>query len=844
MPEADVGCVRLAMDPPVRARFYRSLAWSLSATRGPAGAVIEGSSEDPAPWVTFRPRSLVATVRASPVPGASEIRSGAAPLAELPTATPERYGVLVPATVPATGARVPAGSADRPDLSVALRRARLALQTFWVREPDGRIAVARRFRVEGGPGSTGDAFDLVAPLLALDWSDRLGVPVVPEPAPGRPRSAWRQGSPRGLRPAAWRRVEVPFAARTAEGPTWGPTTPPPPAGHAVLWGASGAGKTSLLARWAAESIGRGVPVLAIDLHGDLVPAIVAQLPPGRLRDVVAVDAECRPVAGISALPPADGDGERAAAHLVAALKRLTPDGTDLYWGFRLERIFDTLVRVVQEQRGSLLDLYALLTDPDRRDAARLALRRTDLARFLDELAPVVRRNPEFLWSAATRLSKIVLVPALGELLAPSDGGLPVEELLTEGRSILLRLPFATLGPEAAQLAGSLVLGRLYLGLAARRRGETDPRAVRLVLDEVQGFSPRLVAEILTESRKFGFRVLLASQYPDRLAPELRAAAAGTLTGCVTFRVPRASAREVGAWFGLSPAESEATLPELPVGQAIAVGLDGEGLRTIASAPVTPIGSARWAERVSATRDEFEVDGSGSDPGERPDDALLLAVLQAEESGAPLTFADLVPAARAFPGADRDPALVEERARRLVDRGDLRVTEGRCRLSDSGARLLGLGAPTGATRETPRHRALLLRAFRVFARHGARLEIVRQGRFDTTLPDAVFHLLADATRRAPAPELRLALERLRTGWAWRCFGGRDVHVEAEVSGARRAVRLRHDWAKARARDAFLVVAIDNAADAHRAREILRAIGAGPDRAQVWHLGPPRVPEPKP
>jgi hypothetical protein len=842
VPDAAVASVRLVRPPAERARFYRSLALALAATAPPAGALFEWAGRDPGTWVTVRPAALAATVRAAPASGVGSLRPGPAPPPPpRPPGTVERFGVLVPHAGPSGGPGIPVGAAERPGLGgVVPPGAEVAVQTFWVRGGGGTIAVARRFAVRLPSERAPDPFDAVATVLARDWADRWGVPVAVAPAPRATAHAWRRGAPKGIAREAWRTCVVRDVDRTVEVPDGDAAPTPAPDGHAIVWGASGAGKTSLLARWAAETVAAGTPVLAIDLHGDLAPAIVARLRPSDRARVVAVDAGTRPVAGIAALPPDDPDPERAAAQLVAALKRLTPDGTDLYWGFRLERIFDTVVRVVQEQRGSLLDVYALLTDADRRDAARLGTRRPELAAFLEELAPVVRRNPEFLWSAATRLSKVGLVPALGELLAPPDGGVPVEALLAAGRSVLVRLPFAALGPEAAQFAGTLVLGRLYLGVAAAQR--TAP--VGLVLDEVQGFSPRLVAEIVTEARKFGVRALLASQYPDRLAPEVRAAAAGALSACVAFRVPRAAAREVGAWLGLPAADADALLPELPLGHAVATGFGDGALRAIGPAGEAPRpDDAAWATCVAATRAEFDVRADPAPRSDRAEEAVLLAVLAAEEARSPLRPEALVAAALALPGPERDPAAVAEVARRLRERGEIVVDALGCRLSAAGARWLGLGAPTGATKESPRHRALLLRAFRLFARRGVRLEIVRQGRFDTTLPDAVFRQLPDPARTGPPIELERTLARVRAGWAWRCFGGRDVHLEAEVTGARRAARIGHDWRKAERRGAFLVVAVDEARDARRAREILRGLGVGPDRAQVWHLAPVLAEPPK-
>lgn len=80
----------------------------------------------------------------------------------------------------------------------------------------------------------------------------------------------------------------------------------------------------------------------------------------------------------------------------------------------------------------------------------------------------------------------------------------------------------------------------------------------------------------------------------------------------------------------------------------------------------------------------------------------------------------------------------------------------------------------------------------------------------------------------------ALEEAQRGWAWRCFQGLDVHVEAEVSGALRAARVRRGWEKARGRGAFALFLVGDARRAARVRTALRTLGAGPQSAQVWTL----------
>jgi len=821
---------------PVRRRFYRALAEGLLASE-PGGLVLFESTLDlPVPRVTARPSSLLAPLAAMPTFAGTPVETGPTRSADEPDYRgADVYGILVPGTptfATAEALRSPPESA--PLLGPG---GWLGFQTFWARGEDGRLWAARRFRLSGStPRDVRARFSAVAATVAQEWAHATGRSATVRPSGYGARRDWRRAATRSMPRDAWGAFLPAAVERTAEpAPFASIEAEPCRVGHGVVLGASGAGKTWFLAERASRAILRHEAVVAIDLHGDLAPAIVARLPADVRRRVVAVDALDRPLPGIAALA---GSDERSAAHLVAAIKRLSADGTDVYWGFRLERIFDAFVRIVQESGGSLHDLYALLADADRRDAARLASRSTDLVRFLEELAPIARRNPDFLWAAAARLSKIVLVPALAELLSPADGGLPVEELLEGGRSLLVRLPFAALGPEAASFAGTLVLARVYLGLASRGSARGRCPAVLTVLDEVQGLSPRLVTEMLAEGRKFGLRLLLATQYPERLAPELRHAAAGVARDVVVFRVPRPSAATVGGWIGLSAAEADRLLTDLPTGHALERDPETGEIRPLAPG-IAPQGLATdaWVGAVVASRREFLPTERSAPCGSLDDPAterLLLAVLAAEESGRPLTEDGLTSAAQRLPGPSPDPATIGDRARGLARRGYVEVGPGGVRLTPAGERRLGLGSATGATRESAEHRALLLRAFRTFARRGYLLEIVRQGRYDTTLPDAVFRQIPDRARAGSARDLAGALDTVRNGWAWRFFGGLDVHVEAEVSGALRPARIRHGFLKARSRGAFALFVVADARRAIRVKRALRAEGIGPAEAQVWTL----------
>lgn len=613
--------------------------------------------------------------------------------------------------------------------------------------------------------------------------------------------------------------------------------------HAVVLGASGSGKTAALAHLARAALTERRSVVLFDVHGDLAPRILAGLPSGIQDRLLGVDVVGAPSAipGLSVFGPVPvADREALVAHLIAAFKRLSTENGETFWGFRLERVFETFLHVVQEQGGDLVDLWSLLTDPRRRDAARLTTERPEIARFLEELDGIVRRQPEFLWSAASRVAKVVGSPLLTALLAPRERSLEVGTRLREGASAVWRLPMGELGPEGVTFAVTLLLTRIYLELVrhAALEGPADALRVLFVLDEAHLFPARLLSEIVAEGRKFGLGLILATQYPARLAPELRDALTGAAGTVYLFRIPWASAVATGAWAGLAPDAAQRILPSLPPGWAMVSSTGPAAERRLVALPLPPPSDlSGWQELVRRTADRYGSpvpyrDGTASRTSDRFEEDLLLGLVALEAEGG------VIPRSRLFRWLDEgdafDPVLALQILETLLRRGWVQTNGDGLLLSPAGSDRVGLTARTGARPESAEHRALLVAALRIFARHHERLEILRQGRFDTRLPDGRVRVLpADHRRWSPA-ELARHLDRRRGEWMWRAFGGRDVHVEAEVSGATRRERIERDWTKAREAGAFLLCVVGDAGRARSVRRYLARAEVPRTHASVWTL----------
>jgi hypothetical protein len=729
---------------------------------------------------------------------------------------------------PPAAAELPAGVAVRAQVHLA---------------PSGRGALfaAARFRASGPVGSDplGVAVGTVAGRLrATGVAFELAV----RPFRRRFRREWARGAWRRLRPERRFLLDPVGVMRLA---LVGGLPPPPREAteerHTVLFGASGSGKSTYLLHLARERLQAHRALVVFDVHGDLSPRLVSDLSERARTSLIAIDpTRPGPVPAVAFLAAEGPAAEVERAHLLAALRRLGSDEGGVYWGFRLDRIFDSFVRLAQEEGGGFRDVYDLLTDPARRELARTRTSTPELLRFLEELPALLRRNPEFLWPAAARLHRVASSPELSRLVSPTGPPLPVEEHLAGGGALLWRVPVAAFGPEGVQFVLTLLATRVYLGLVSRalERGAV-PAGVTILLDEAHLLAPRLLTEMLAEGRKFGVRLVLATQYPDRLAPEVVDAAAGSVGSHLVFRVPRAHAGAVARWVGLSPAEGERRLAALPAGVAYELRSGPGQRRHRRQVPPAPAPEEeRWEEAVRLSQRAYggELPSSGTLGPE--EEALLLALLAGEtERPTP----DLPELARRLPelaGEERLPRLL----RRCRANGEVTGPEERPVLTATGRYHLGYSPFTGASRESEVHRGLILRAFRIFARHGHRLEILRQDRFDARRPDARLKWVGPEVAALPPPLLAQRLELWKRSWGWRLFGGRDVHVEAEVSGAERPERIRYDLAKGGSRSAYVLFVVPDAARARRVRSVLRAEGVDRDRAAVWTLGGGVGPEP--
>jgi conjugal transfer pilus assembly protein TraD len=282
--------------------------------------------------------------------------------------------------------------------------------------------------------------------------------------------------------------------------------------HALVVGASGAGKSTTLQTILADRISRGHPVVAIDMKGS--PSFA------RAMAIASRDAH-RPLRvwtpeGPSHWNPLAHGGPTALKDRLISSERFS----EPHYQRAAERFLQTALQVldaVHPGRPPVLDEVVAALDPGtlralaRRAPAPLTER---VSAYLEGLTPDQLSAARGL---ATRLALLSESDAGRWLEPPESGGGPAVDLgqvLAGGDEVvLLSINSSIYGALGAQL-GALAVQDLT-SAAGRRLGESGaprgPRPATIAIDEFSALGADNVLSLLARGREAGVGVLLATQ---------------------------------------------------------------------------------------------------------------------------------------------------------------------------------------------------------------------------------------------------------------------------------------------------------------------------------------------
>jgi hypothetical protein len=337
--------------------------------------------------------------------------------------------------------------------------------------------------------------------------------------------------------------------------------------HCYVAGATGTGKSTLLANMIIQDISAGHGIGLLDPHGDLVKFILRHIPRNRIDDVVLFDAsDIEFPFALNILEARDEtECERIVAETILALERNFPAS----WGPRLEQILQYTIRTALHAipGATLADVEQLLTDDNFRE---VTLRNTSDSRLLsfwtNEFAHFPRhaRDP-----VLNKLGPFLQARPVRNIICQRRAAVNFDQLLNQRKILLANLSAGLLTEKVAGTLGSFLVTKIVnaafrrVALAAGQR-----RPWHLYIDEFQNFLNLAVGfeRILAEARKQGLTLTAANQHVGQLTQAVRQAIFGNVGSLIVFRLGVEDAHTVAKELGIFTAQD---LLNLELGQAIA-----------------------------------------------------------------------------------------------------------------------------------------------------------------------------------------------------------------------------------------------------------------------------------
>jgi hypothetical protein len=312
--------------------------------------------------------------------------------------------------------------------------------------------------------------------------------------------------------------------------------------HTHIIGATGTGKSTLIANLILQDIVNGRGIVLFDPHGDLVDDIMIRIPIHRVDDVVLVDpSDIDFPIGLNILEAhSDIEKEVLSSDLVAIFRKYATS-----WGDQMNAIVANAILAILESKegGSLHDLRRFLIEKDYRTKFLKTVTDPAVLYYWQKEYPILKTNS--IGPILTRLNTFLRPRAIRNMVIQKKG-LDFEKLLNSNKIILLKLSQGLIGIENSFLLGSLILSKLHQAILQRQQ-TANRNPIFVYLDEFQNFITPSIKDMISGIRKYSVGLTLSHQDLQQLQREdgeLTNTVLGNINTRIAFRVGEPDAKKL------------------------------------------------------------------------------------------------------------------------------------------------------------------------------------------------------------------------------------------------------------------------------------------------------------
>ena len=277
--------------------------------------------------------------------------------------------------------------------------------------------------------------------------------------------------------------------------------------HTHIIGATGVGKSTLIANMLIEDMKQGNGCALFDPHGDIVEDVMARVPEHRKDGVILIDPSDSEYAIGFNLLGATTDAEKIvlSSDLVSSFKRHATA-----WGDNMSAVLSNAINTFLESSrdGTLIELKRFLLEEKFRNEFLTSVDDPSIHYYWNNEYAMVRKG---IAPLLTRIDTFLRPKILRYMLAQTQG-VDFRACIEEKKIVLVKLSQGLIGEENSFLLGSIFLSKFNQVAQGRQSlPKQDRHPFYIYLDEFQNFITPSITRILSGARKYGLGLVLAHQ---------------------------------------------------------------------------------------------------------------------------------------------------------------------------------------------------------------------------------------------------------------------------------------------------------------------------------------------
>lgn len=292
------------------------------------------------------------------------------------------------------------------------------------------------------------------------------------------------------------------------------------------------GKTTLLTNMIRQDIQAGCGVIIIEYDGDLLNRSLNHVPPDRLNDVIMIDfANPRSHVGLNLLD-IDSPGN-VANKLITLFETIYPDTRSINTRRILSHALPALASV---EGATIADIMPFVSPKTPRDVAwarevEKKIKDQQIAEFFREWRRDKARSAKDMQPLENRMWEVLLPSESRNFFNHSTSSFKPSDVIIENKLLFVNL--AGVPQQVASVIGSLLVSAVWDAARSNR----PERANFMYVDEAQLFShlDTEFIDMLATARKRNLGLVLATQYVERLGPQVQDAIAANARTKIIFQ---------------------------------------------------------------------------------------------------------------------------------------------------------------------------------------------------------------------------------------------------------------------------------------------------------------------